>query len=206
MGGDNPLKHFRIINLKNNIMEEETKKKQNEETIDNQEENIGDENTDNQDVESLKKQKNKLYARTKTAEAEAKEVKAKNKELEAKNKELEEELNKLKGTSENKEEETTTPQSAIDPIELARQVKKLSQLDDEEIAYAQVLAKGTGKKIEDVLEAEDFKLWSSAYKEKKKTDNKTPNPTNKFEGEGEKDEMFEKFSSNLPKGFDFKNK
>ncbi len=199
MGGDNPLKHFRIINLKNNIMEEETKKKQNEETIDNQEENIGDENTDNQDVESLKKQKNKLYARAKTAEAEAKEVKAKNKELE-------EELNKLKGTSENKEEETTTPQSAIDPIELARQVKKLSQLDDEEIAYAQVLAKGTGKKIEDVLEAEDFKLWSSAYKEKKKTDNKTPNPTNKFEGEGEKDEMFEKFSSNLPKGFDFKNK
>lgn len=199
MGGDNPLKHFRIINLKNNIMEEKTKKNQNEETIDNQEENIGDENTDNQDVESLKKQKNKLYARAKTAEAEAKEVKAKNKELE-------EELNKLKGTSENKEEETTTPQSAIDPIELARQVKKLSQLDDEEIAYAQVLAKGTGKKIEDVLEAEDFKLWSSAYKEKKKTDNKTPNPTNKFEGEGEKDEMFEKFSSNLPKGFDFKNK
>lgn len=199
MGGDNPLKHFRIINLKNNIMEEETKKNQNEETIDNQEENIGDENTDNQDVESLNKQKNKLYARAKTAEAKAKEV-------EAKNKELEEELNKLKGTSENKEEETTTPQSAIDPIELARQVKKLSQLDDEEIAYAQVLAKGTGKKIEDVLEAEDFKLWSSAYKEKKKTDNKTPNPTNKFEGEGEKDEMFEKFSSNLPKGFDFKNK
>lgn len=199
MGGDNPLKHFRIINLKNNIMEEETKKNQNEETTDNQEENIEDENTDNQDVESLNKQKNKLYARAKTAEAKAKEV-------EAKNKELEEELNKLKGTSENKEEETTTPQSAIDPIELARQVKKLSQLDDEEIAYAQVLAKGTGKKIEDVLEAEDFKLWSSAYKEKKKTDNKTPNPTNKFEGEGEKDEMFEKFSSNLPKGFDFKNK
>lgn len=199
MGGDNPLKHFRIINLKNNIMEEKTKKNQNEETIDNQEKNIGDENTDNQDVESLNKQKNKLYARAKTAEAKAKEV-------EAKNKELEEELNKLKGTSENKEEETTTPQSAIDPIELARQVKKLSQLDDEEIAYAQVLAKGTGKKIEDVLEAEDFKLWSSAYKEKKKTDNKTPNPTNKFEGEGEKDEMFEKFSSNLPKGFDFKNK
>lgn len=180
-------------------MEEETKKNQNEETTDNQEENIEDENTDNQDVESLNKQKNKLYARAKTAEAKAKEV-------EAKNKELEEELNKLKGTSENKEEETTTPQSAIDPIELARQVKKLSQLDDEEIAYAQVLAKGTGKKIEDVLEAEDFKLWSSAYKEKKKTDNKTPNPTNKFEGEGEKDEMFEKFSSNLPKGFDFKNK
>lgn len=199
MGGDNPLKHFRIINLKNNIMEEKTKKNQNEETIDNQEKNIGDENTDNQDVESLNKQKNKLYARAKTAEAKVKEV-------EAKNKELEEELNKLKGTSENKEEETTTPQSAIDPIELARQVKKLSQLDDEEIAYAQVLAKGTGKKIEDVLEAEDFKLWSSAYKEKKKTDNKTPNPTNKFEGEGEKDEMFEKFSSNLPKGFDFKNK
>lgn len=199
MGGDNPLKHFRIINLKNNIMEKKTKKNQNEETIDNQEKNIGDKNTDNQDVESLNKQKNKLYARAKTAEAKAKEV-------EAKNKELEEELNKLKGTSENKEEETTTPQSAIDPIELARQVKKLSQLDDEEIAYAQVLAKGTGKKIEDVLEAEDFKLWSSAYKEKKKTDNKTPNPTNKFEGEGEKDEMFEKFSSNLPKGFDFKNK
>lgn len=199
MGGDNPLKHFRIINLKNNIMEKKTKKNQNEETIDNQEKNIGDKNTDNQDVESLNKQKNKLYARAKTAEARAKEV-------EAKNKELEEELNKLKGTSENKEEETTTPQSAIDPIELARQVKKLSQLDDEEIAYAQVLAKGTGKKIEDVLEAEDFKLWSSAYKEKKKTDNKTPNPTNKFEGEGEKDEMFEKFSSNLPKGFDFKNK
>jgi len=182
---------------------EETIETNNEETIETQEEEILTEEeakelngkTD-EELSDIEKKNKKLYARTKAEKEKNIALKEANEKLEAKIIELE---NMIK-EKEVKKEQVGTKES--DPIEFAKQVRKLSSLDEDEISYAQILAKGMGKSIDEVLETEDFKLWSSAHKEKIKQDNSHLNPNNKSVRTEQEDEFFKKFSANLPKGFE----
>lgn len=154
--------------------------------------------TDEELTDEEKKNK-KLYARAKTAEDKRKADKIKFDEektkLEAKIKELE--TGKVEAKPEHKEP---------DPIEFAKQVRKLSTLEDEEISYAQILAKGMSKSVEEVIATDEFKIWSDARKEKIKKDNLSQKPSGR-QGEVDRtDPMFEKFSRDLPRGFDFTKK
>lgn len=182
---------------------EETIETNNEETIETQEEEILTEEeakelngkTD-EELSDIEKKNKKLYARIKAEKEKNIALKEANEKLEAKIIELE---NMIK-EKEVKKEQVGTKES--DPIEFAKQVRKLSSLDEDEISYAQILAKGMGKSIDEVLETEDFKLWSSAHKEKIKQDNSHLNPNNRSVRTEQEDEFFKKFSSNLPKGFE----
>ncbi|MDD5006540.1 MAG: hypothetical protein PHS34_07620 [Candidatus Omnitrophica bacterium] len=156
--------------------------------------------TDEELTDEEKKNK-RLYARAKAAEEKRKADKAKFDEekskLEAKIMELEEVKN---------QEKKETTQGPIDPIEFAKQVRKLSTLDDEEISYAQILARGMSRSVEEVVATDEFKTWSDARKEKIKNDELSQIPNGKQGGINKKDPFFEKFSQDLPERFDFTKK
>lgn len=184
---------------------EETIETNNEETIETQEEEILTEEeakelngkTD-EELSDIEKKNKKLYARMKAKKEENITFKEEKEKLQAKIKELEE----IVGKTEEVKNKPAIETKEFDPIEFAKQVRKLSSLDEDEISYAQILAKGMGKSIDEVLETEDFKLWSSAHKEKIKQDNSHLNPNNKSVRTEQEDEFFKKFSANLPKGFE----
>ncbi len=182
-----------------------------EETIETKEEEILTEEevttlegkTD-EELTDVEKKNKKLYARTKAKDAENKTLKEKASELEAKIKELEAKLNPTPTTPEQKDEvDKVTEQDAI---EFAKKVRLLSTLDDEEISYAQVLAKGTGTSVEQVISTDDFKLWSKAYKDKIKDDKQNLPPSNKIERTEKENELVNKFKTFLPKGYSIDNK
>lgn len=149
------------------------------------------------ELTDLQVKNKKIYARMKKEQEEKKVLKEDNEKLKAKIMELEKDP-----TKEVKEEVVETKES--DPIEFAKKVRLLSTLDDEEISYAQILSKGLGKKVEEVIISDDFKLWQNAHKDKIKQDKNNLNPSNKTERTEKEDEFFKKFSSNLPKGFEIK--
>jgi cell division protein FtsB len=187
---------------KENI-EKETLKPEEEEIL-TPEEVITLEGKTDEELTDVEKKNKKLYARTKAKDAENKTLKEKASELEAKIKELESKLNPTPTTPEQKVEAGKIVEQ--DPIEFAKKVRLLSTLDDEEISYAQILAKGTGTSVEQVIMTDDFKLWSNAHKEKIIQNKNNLSPSNKTERTEKEDEMFKKFSSNLPKGFEITNK
>ena len=150
------------------------------------------------ELTDLQVKNKKIYARMKKEQEEKKVLKEDNEKLKAKIMELEKDT-----TKEIKKEEVVETKES-DPIEFAKKVRLLSTLDDEEISYAQVLSKGFGKSVEEVIISEDFKLWQTAHKDKIKQDKNNLNPSNKTERTEKEDEFFKKFSSNLPKGFEIK--
>lgn len=184
---------------------EETIETNNEETIETQEEEILTEEeakelngkTD-EELSDIEKKNKKLYAQMRSEREQKKALREEKEKLQAKIKELEE----IVGKTEEVKNKPAIETKEFDPIEFAKQVRKLSSLDEDEISYAQILAKGMGKSIDEVLETEDFKLWSSAHKEKIKQDNSHLNPNNKSVRTEQEDEFFKKFSANLPKGFE----
>jgi len=164
------------------------------------------------EVESLKdtkeeeltpdqKANKKLYARMKEYKTKFDESKKSHEEEIAKIKaELEEAKKKPNGDTNNN---TDKKEVELDPIEFAKRVRSLSSLEDEEISYAQILAKGMDKSVDDAIKTNEFKVWSEARKEQIKKE-KGLDPDGRKAAEQKKDEFFEKFSANLPKGFDFK--
>jgi len=182
----------------------ETKTEETKETTTETEETeveIVDENGEKIEPEKYSENEKKLYARLQ-------------KEKEKKIK-LVEELKSLKESKETKEtkeepkenketkENNSTP---IDEIGLARKIKILQEYDEEEIEFAQVLAKGTNKDILEVIKMEQFKTFSEAKREKDKKANLSQTPNGRQGTFDKKDPMFEKFSQGLPKGFDFNQK
>lgn len=184
---------------------EETIETNNEETIETQEEEILTEEeakelngkTD-EELSDIEKKNKKLYAINTARKEKILALKEEKEKLQARIKELEE----FVGKTEEVKNKPAIETKETDPIELAKQVRTLSSLDDEELSYAQILSRGMGKSINEVLETEDFKLWSSAHKEKIKQDNSHLNPNNRSVRTEQEDEFFKKFSSNLPKGFE----
>ncbi len=154
-----------------------------------------------EELTDVEKKNKKLYARMKEA------VEGRKSEKEAKAK-IEEELTnvrkELDALKSNGEKNNNTEKKDIDPIILAKQVRTLSSLTDDEIAYAQILAKGMDKTVEDAIGTSEFKTWSNAKKEEEKKA-KGLDPNNRIEGDIKEDPFFKKFSSNLPKGFEIKN-
>ena len=180
----------------------------NEETIDNQlltkeeiaeVEDLGDKSED--ELTPDQKANKKLYARMKTYQEKGKEEKKKSQEeidkLNAKIKELE-----LKGkpTEELKKEKEVIEQK-LDPIEFAKQVRNLSSLSDDELAYAQILAKGMDKKVEEVISTEQFKTWSAAKKVEEETKKNTLDPSNKYKEKTKEDPVAKKWTDNLPQRY-----
>jgi hypothetical protein len=149
------------------------------------------------ELTDLQVKNKKIYARMKKEQEEKKVLKEDNEKLKAEIMEL-----KKDTTKEVEEEVVETKES--DPIEFAKKVRLLSTLDDEEISYAQILSKGLGKEVDEVIISDDFKLWQTAHKDKIKQDKNNLNPSNKTERTEKEDEFFKKFSSNLPKGFEIK--
>lgn len=150
------------------------------------------------ELTDLQVKNKKIYAQMRSEREQKKALREENEKLKAEIMELKKEpVKEIK-----KEEVTETKES--DPIEFAKKVRLLSTLDDEEISYAQVLSKGLGKEVDEVIISEDFKLWQTAHKDKIKQDKNNLNPSNKTERTEKEDEFFKKFSSNLPKGFEIK--
>jgi len=179
-------------------IEETIETKQEEEILTEEEIKELNGKTEEELTETEKKNK-KLYAINTARKEKILSLKEENQKLDAKIKELE----SIKKTEEVKPKPVNESKES-DPIEFAKQVRALSSLDDSEISYAQILAIGMGKSVNEVLETEDFKLWSSAHKEKIKQDNSHLNPSNKSVRTEQEDEFFKKFSANLPKGFEIK--
>ena len=151
-----------------------------------------------EELTDIEKKNKKLYAINTARKEKILALKEEKEKLQARIKELEE----FVGKTEEVKNKPAIETKEADPIELAKQVRTLSSLDDEELSYAQILSRGMGKSINEVLETEDFKLWSSAHKEKIKQDNSHLNPNNRSVRTEQEDEFFKKFSSNLPKGFE----
>ena len=127
------------------------------------------------ELTDLQVKNKKIYAQMRSEREQKKALREDNEKLKAEIMELKKEpVKEIK-----KEEVTETKQTESDPIEFAKKVRLLSTLDDEEISYAQVLSKGFGKSVEEVIISEDFKLWQSAYKEKLTKDKNNLNPSNK---------------------------
>lgn len=177
-----------------------------EETVDNQiltKEEIAEveslENKKDDELTPEQKANKKLYARMKEYQT---KLKDKEKLHEEELTKVKKELEDIKKSSDDKIKDIEKKEE-VDPIALAKQVRKLSTLSDEEISYAQILAKGMGKFVEEVIDTNEFKVWSNAQKDEEKK-KKTLDPDGRFKQETKKDEFFEKFSRDMPKGFEIK--
>lgn len=141
-------------------MSEET---QMEETLENQEETTSTEETQKTNQQDGSENERRLFARAKKAEEEVKTLKEQLKEKEVAKKEVE-----------------TTPQSSpINEVDLAKKVKALADLDEAEISFAEIYAKGKGIDILEAIKSEDVGTYIAARREKIKKDNLTPDPSNK---------------------------
>jgi len=152
-------------------------------------------NGSKEDEKTLEQKNKELFARTKKAEDEAKKLREDMKKL------LEDETQK-KETKDDK----NPNEEKISPIEVAMLAKQLAKYDDKEIAYAEKLARVEGIKLVDALNHQDFKDYIDVKKEKDRINKTTLSPENKSIDVKKKDPMFDKWSSNLPKGFDFTKK
>ena len=157
------------------------------------------------ELTELQVKNKKIYAQMRNEREQKKSLREDNEKLKAKIMELESGNTKEVIKEEPKETSKEVNNKVEgDPIEFAKKVRLLSSLDDEEISYAQILSKGLGKEVEEVIISEDFKLWQTAHKKKLEEDKNNLSPSNKIERTEKEDEMFKKFSSNLPKGFEIK--
>ena len=150
-----------------------------------------------EDLTDIEKANKKLYARVKSEQADKKTLKEEVATLNAKIKELE-----LKGkpTEELKKEKEVIEQK-LDPIEFAKQVRSLSNLSDDEIAYAQILAKGMEKTVEEVITTEQFKTWSAAKKTEDETKKSALDTSNRYKGKDKEDPTEKKWTENLPQRY-----
>jgi len=162
-------------------------------------ETLGDKTDD--ELTPDQKANKKLYARMKEYQSKLKDKEKSHEEEIAKIKaELEEAKKKPNGDQNNNSEKKDVE---LDPSEFAKRVRSLSSLEDEEISYAQILAKGMDKSVDEAIKTNEFKVWSEARKEQIKKE-KGLDPDGRKVVEQKKDEFFEKFSKNLPKGFEIK--
>jgi len=144
-----------------------------------------------EEVEQYSENEKRQYARAKKAEA--------------KNKELLEELKKLKDVKvdPDKKEEIKT-EIKTNPLDVVKIVNALKDLDDVEIEQAQMIADYKKISLIEAVKDEGFKLFFNAKREKDKQDNLSQKPNGKQGGVDKKDPFFEKFSQNLPRGFEIK--
>lgn len=183
-------------------MEEEKKEKETQETTTETEETeveeeVVDEDGNKKEPEKYSENEKKLYARIqKMKEKLAKEKLAREK--------LEKEEPKKPEETKKPENEKKEEVKTIDEIGLAKRIKALQDYDDEEIEFAEILSKGTGKDILDVIKTEQFITFSTAHQDKIKKDKLTQTPNGKQGDIKKKDEFFEKFSQNLPRGYEIK--
>ncbi len=175
-----------------------------EEEILTQEEVTTLEGKTEEELTDVEKKNKKLYAYAQAEKKAKLSLRDDKEKLEAKIKELEAKINPKPATSEQKVEVQNNVEQ--DPIEFAKKVRLLSTLDDAQIAYAQVLAKGTGTSVEQVISTDDFKLWSKAHSDKIKDEKQNLSPSNKLEKTEKENEISKKFSAYLPKGYSIENK
>jgi len=181
-----------------------------EDTVDNQlltkeeiaeVESLGDKSED--ELTPEQKANKKLYARMSDYKT---KLETSKKESEEKITQLTKDLEEAKKLNGDKINNTDKKENTLDEIGLARKIKVLQEYDEDEIEFAQVLAKGSGKDILEVIKMEQFKTFSEAKREKDKKANLSQQPNGKQGTFEKKDPMFEKFSQNLPRGFDFNKK
>jgi hypothetical protein len=181
-----------------------------EDTVDNQlltkeeiaeVESLGDKNED--ELTPEQKANKKLYARMSEYKT---KLETSKKESEEKITQLTKDLEESKKLNGDKINNTDKKEDKLDEIGLARKIKVLQEYDEEEIEFAQVLAKGANKDILEVIKMEQFKTFSEAKREKDKKANLSQTPNGRQGDSNKKDPMFEKFSQGLPKGFDFNQK
>lgn len=167
-----------------------------EETQETTEETTVDETVEDSDekVEQYTENEKRQYARAKKAEA--------------KNKELLEELKKLKEVKiePDKKEDIKTEIKETNPLDVVRLVNALKDLDDVEIDHAQMVANYKKISLEEAVKLDEVKMFIDAKREKDKKANLSQEPNGKQGASQKKDPMFEKFSQNLPRGFDFNKK
>jgi len=92
----------------------------------------------------------------------------------------------------------------INPLDTVKLVNALKDLDDVEIEQAQMIADYKKIPLNEAVKDEGFKLFFNAKREKDKQDNLSQKPNGKQGGVDKKDPFFEKFSQNLPRGFEIK--
>ena len=131
---------------------------------------------------------------------------ARAKKAEAKNKELLEELKKFKDVKidPTKKEEIKTEIKETNPLDTVKLVNALRDLDDVEVEQAQMIADYKKISLVEAVKDEGFKLFFNAKREKDKQDNLLQKPNGKQGGVDKKDPFFEKFSQNMPRGFEIK--
>jgi len=143
---------------------EETKQ---EETLETKEEVT--ETADGQNGEGgedLKATNAKLYARAKKAEEDLKKFKEQQKKL-------------LESDQTKEEPQTQSVNVGLSAEEVALMAKKLSLFDDEEIAFAQKVAKAEGVSIVKALESPEVKRYIDLARQDKKTKEQILSTTNK---------------------------
>ncbi len=117
----------------------------------------GDENGDNSKtptVDELLEKNKQLWARLQKAEKKAKEA--------------------------NGEETVPTDQpSQLDPIELARAVKELSQYSPEELDYIKLISSAKGVSPQEAVKSEEVQLYIQARREKVEKESKNLNPSSR---------------------------
>lgn len=106
---------------------------------------------DEPDVAKLEEANKRLFNRAKTAEAEAKEAKLKLAELQ-----------KAPQTNQ------TNQASNLSVDEIAKEVRLLASLSDEEIGEARDIAKGKGISLEEAVKTKSFQLFSKEIKDEQR--------------------------------------
>jgi hypothetical protein len=145
------------------------------------------------EIDKYSDNEKQLYARAKNAEKELKDLKVKFKELDKKPETPEKK-------EENKEQKKEEP---LDALKIARLANTLKEYDEVELSYIELMSKAKGKSLEEIVKDEDVQLYIDAKREKNKKDNMGTTPNGKQVHTEKTNPFAEKFSKNLPKGFDY---
>lgn len=164
-----------------------------EETLDTTDTTTVDETVEDskEEVEQYTENEKRQYARAKKAEAENKLLKEKLKQLETKDVKVE-------------EKDIKADPKPTNPLDIVKIANAIRDLDDVEVEQAQMIADYKKISLSDAVKDEGFKLFLGAKREKDKQNNLSQTPNGKQGASEKKDPMFEKFSQNLPRGFEFK--
>ena len=164
-----------------------------EEALETTDDTTVDESVDDfeEKVEQYSENEKRQYARAKKAEAEVKRLKE---ELKAKE-------TKVEAKQEVKDSTETKPTNPLDVVKL---VNALKDLDDVEIEQAQMISDYKKIPLPEAVKSEGFKLFFNAKREKDKQDNLSQKPNGKQGGVAKKDDFYDKFSQNMPRGFEIK--
>lgn len=147
--------------MENEIEKENSQTNEVEGTSENNPSNpeVRDENGDNSQtptVEELLEKNKQLWARLQKAEKKLKE-----------------------GQSSEKKTVPTEQPTQLDPIELAKTVKELSQYSPEELDYIKLISSAKGVSLQEALRSDEVQLYIQARREKVEKESKNLNPSSR---------------------------